>query len=202
MDTEGEVFSRLGSLSLEKLEQLKEHVEIGTVIPDGKKNKSFLLRMIIKYLSSDEILNLEDEGLSTFLSTLDFIKKGENVDEVKIEPDVEKKPDSKSKTEENLEKTELISKELISKWKKDLKISGSIGLPGQKDKITFSSLAYQIENALKKGYKDSEICEAVVRSISPDLQLRGFLEGKSDLTLQNLHRILRSFAGKRSYNLV
>lgn len=36
-------------------------------------------------------------------------------------------------------------------WRKDYKISGQIGEPGQKDRLTFSSLARQIENALAEG---------------------------------------------------
>ena len=76
--------------------------------------------------------------------------------------------------------------------KKDFKIRGTIGLPGQKDKLSFSSLVYQIESGTKKGYSKVEICEEVVRAVSPDLQLRSFLEGKADLTLQNLRRILRA----------
>ena len=62
-DTEAEVLSRLGTLSLEKLEDLKEHLQITTIIPDGKKNRSFLMRMIVKYLGCDDIITAEDEGL-------------------------------------------------------------------------------------------------------------------------------------------
>lgn len=36
-------------------------------------------------------------------------------------------------------------------WHKELKISGQIGEPGQKDRLTFSNLAHQIENGLNKG---------------------------------------------------
>ena len=75
MDAETEVFSRLGSLSLEQLERMKVELEISTEIPDGKKNKSFLLRVILKYLSSDDVVGKEDEGLSTFLFTLNLINE-------------------------------------------------------------------------------------------------------------------------------
>ena len=96
--------------------------------------------------------------VSTFMSTLDFIKREvEIIPNVRVEPVVDIKTDSviqKKKEDTDLEgnsdKTGLFTKELISKWKKELKISGSIGLAGQKDKITFSSLAYLIENAVKK----------------------------------------------------
>lgn len=83
-------------------------------------------------------------------------------------------------------------------WRKDLKISGQIGDPGQKDRLTFSSLARQIENGLSKDYPESEIVDAVIRAIVPGLQLRSYLEGKSDLSLPTLRRILRSHYQERS----
>lgn len=77
-------------------------------------------------------------------------------------------------------------------WHREFKISGFIGEPGQRDRLTFSSLARQIESGLNKGYQEQEIVDAVIRAITPGLQLRSYLEGKTDLTLPMLRRILRS----------
>ena len=60
-----------------------------------------------------------------------------------------------------------------SYWRKEFKISGQIGEPGQKEKLIFSSLAHQIENGLNRGYPEVEIVDAVVRAISPGSQLLG-----------------------------
>ncbi len=76
-------------------------------------------------------------------------------------------------------------------WGREFKIYGQVGEPGQKDKLSFSSLAHQIEQGINKGYPEAEIVDAVVRAISPGLQLRSYLEGKADLTLPTLRRILR-----------
>ncbi len=76
-------------------------------------------------------------------------------------------------------------------WHKDLNISGLIGEPGQKDRLSFSSLARQIESGLNKGYLEQDIIDSVIRAITPRLQLRSYLEGKADLTLPTL-RILHS----------
>lgn len=76
-------------------------------------------------------------------------------------------------------------------WTREFKISGQVGEVGQKDKLSFSSLAHQIEQGVSKGFPEAEIVEAVVRAIMPGLQLRSYLEGKSDLTLPTLRRILR-----------
>lgn len=83
-------------------------------------------------------------------------------------------------------------------WRKDFKISGLIGEPGQKDRLTFSNLARQIENGLGRGYPESDITDAVIRAITPGLQLRSCLEGKENLTLPALRRILRSHYQERS----
>lgn len=83
-------------------------------------------------------------------------------------------------------------RQITSVWQKDFKISGLIGDPGQKDRLSFSSLARQIENGLNKGYSEQEILDSVVRAITPGLQLQSYLEGKAGLTLPMLRRILRS----------
>ncbi|KAL3979220.1 hypothetical protein ACER0C_017770 [Sarotherodon galilaeus] len=82
-------------------------------------------------------------------------------------------------------------------WGREFKISGQIGEPGQKDKLTFSSLAHQIEQGISKGVPEVEIVDAVIRAIAPGLQLRSYLEGKTNLTLPTLRRILRSHYQER-----
>ena len=64
-----------------------------------------------------------------------------------------------------------------SNFKRELKIIGQIGEPRQKDKLSFVSLARQIEDALQKGYKPLEVVDTVVRSINPGMGLRSYLEG-------------------------
>lgn len=49
-------------------------------------------------------------------------------------------------------------------WRKDLKIAVQVGELGQKDRLTFSSLARQIENSISKGYTEPEIVDAVIRA--------------------------------------
>ncbi len=83
-------------------------------------------------------------------------------------------------------------------WRKDFKISGQIGDPGQREKLSFSSLAHQIENSLSRGYPEFEIVDAIIRAISPGLQLQSYLEGKPNLTLSTLRQILRSHFQEKS----
>ena len=78
-----------------------------------------------------------------------------------------------------------------SMLRREFKIQGQIGEPGQKDKLAYQSLISQIEIGLGKGYTEEEVTNAVVRSIQAGLQLRSYLEGLAGLTLPRLRKILR-----------
>lgn len=75
--------------------------------------------------------------------------------------------------------------------RRDFKISGQIGERGQKDKLSYTNLMHQVDTGLQKGHTEVEIIEAVVKAISPGLNLRDMLEIKSDLTLSQLKIILK-----------
>lgn len=75
--------------------------------------------------------------------------------------------------------------------RREFKISGSIGEPGQADKLTFVSLTHQVDSGMKRGYKENEIVDAVIRAISPHSSLRSYVETVLDLNLAKLRKILR-----------
>lgn len=77
-------------------------------------------------------------------------------------------------------------------YRKDLKINGQIGEHNQKDKLGYASLERQITRALKKGYDECEIVDAVIQAIIPGTKLRSYLESREDLSLQSLKQILRT----------
>ena len=77
-------------------------------------------------------------------------------------------------------------------FKKEFKISGQIGDSSQKDRLSFTSLAHQINAGLNRGYKEEEVAEAVIRAVNPGMRIRSYLEGKPPLTLANLRKIFRS----------
>ena len=99
-------------------------------------------------------------------------------------------------------KTATVSKPVANDLKqvlrRDFKINGQIGEPGQKDKLTFVSLVRQIESALSKGYPEVEVIDAVIRAITPSMKLRSYLETISNLTLPRLRAILRSHFQEKS----
>ena len=191
------------------------------------KTRNALISYAIKYIDGDYLESLEDEGMSWMLSVKDTIDKMDETSEISSSAKP-KQNEEQEKLQRELEalKLALQQKEsemqvLVNKkadpapdhntpknvepthpesapWRKEFKISGQIGEPGQKDKLTFSSLARQMENGLSKGYSDLEIVDAVIRAIVPGLQLRNYLEGKQDLTLPTLRSILRSHYQEKS----
>ena len=67
MDAEKEVLRQLSELCVEHLKLV--HTELGlTEISDDNKKESdsYIRKMIIRHLSSDEVVEVEDEGLSTY----------------------------------------------------------------------------------------------------------------------------------------
>lgn len=178
----------------------KEHVT--------SKTRGQLISYAIKHLERDELVDLEDEGMSELLDVQDII------DQIQVPTDPKVDEQESLQKEVKALRLSLREKENAmhalmdttggtpaphngSMWRKDFKISGQIGEPGQRDKLTFSSLARQIESGISKGYPESEVVDAVIRAITPGLQLRSYLEGKGLLTLPALRRILRSHYQER-----
>ena len=79
----------------------------------------------------------------------------------------------------------------MSRWK-ECKISGQIGSPGQKDKLTYTGLSFQIESARQRGFDEPDICAAVIKAIVPGEDLRTYLEMCPDLRLETMIPILRA----------
>lgn len=74
----------------------------------------------------------------------------------------------------------------------EFKISGQIGEPGQKDRLNVASLARQIEAGTKQGFTPEEVVVAVIKAAVPGSRLRNYLEGRTHITLPELHRINRA----------
>ena len=84
--------------------------------------------------------------------------------------------------------------DLKDAWRREFKIKGQIGKIGDKEnKLDFLSVKRQIENGLKKGHKEPEIIEAVVNCTTAGTTLRSFLQSSTDLTVEVLLDILRSY---------
>ena len=219
--TEKEVLANIGDLTLEQL--LVVHTDLGLpAIDDAKKVEAHVLKVILRYLNSEEVEDSDDGGLAhflrirTYMDTLGVVKSepgvapaiaqhavGINVTAATSGPslqNVSTTATTASRTSTSLTTslpssvttpatTDLATLKKV--LRKDWKLKGTIGLPGEKDKLTFSGLAYQINNAEKKGYAEEDICEEVIKATSDEV-LRSYLEGKEDLTLAKLRKLLRA----------
>jgi len=81
---------------------------------------------------------------------------------------------------------------------REFKIHGSIGNPGQKEKLTYISLQRQIQEGITAGHAERVVINAVLRAISPGLHLRSVLEYTPDLNLAKLQKYLQSHYVERN----
>ncbi len=223
-----EIESKLLELSISQLTRLCEMLKLN--VGEGETHPPCALRRrILQYLEGDEIVSLEDEGLSLLLDIKEKIDGLRNYDdeETYSSPSVERetrdeiqrkvvlerhpvggkesapeKPVRITETESEHVKTSRKIQSLSTSgeyvpimhpvFKKELKIIGQIGEPGQRDKLNFASLDRQIHRACNRGYEEGEIVEAVIQAIIPGVSLRSYLESRTDLTLPAIKQILRA----------
>ena len=94
---------------------------------------------------------------------------------------------------ENLKKTVITAAELTnSVLRREFRVFGPVGEPGQADKLSFVSLANQIGAALRIGYSQREIVDAVIMAVATDTHLASYLESFKDLSLPQLQELLRN----------
>lgn len=134
-------------------------------VKESDTGRLALIQILTKYLDAEE---LGTEALTNLRETIKEKKpatkdaKSEQEGGVKIEH-VDQKSAVKSSTNAVTPKETTA----IPPFRKEFKISGQIGDSRQKDRLSFTSLAHQINTGLKRGYKEEEIVEAVIRAINP-----------------------------------
>lgn len=79
---------------------------------------------------------------------------------------------------------------------KDFKLSGTID--GGTTALSYCQLTRDIANAKQKGYKDEEIISGVLRAVKAGSELKKYLEGRQDLTLERLNSLLRLHYNEKS----
>lgn len=226
-DLHEEVVGGLHALTKEHLLDICDFLQIsGEERADVReKSRMSLVTHIMKHLEREDLADLEDQGMSELLALRDKVAEltstgihnqpsemqrepKENSDRVSpgnlpgppvspIGQESPHQPINMPSTQPSQPSNDQLQQQNPC-WRRDFKISGQIGEPGQKDRLTFSSLARQIEHGLKRHYSEIDIIDAVIRAISPGLQLRSYLEGKPQLTLPTLRRILRSHFQEKS----
>ena len=166
---------------------------LGITVPReviGKRKP--LYKILIEYLNSDMVQKADDFGEAVFKKLLEFFDDklhpmggvgdhlGAGAREV-----VSEKPDVP--VVENKMRT-VIDMERV----KEFKISGRIGCAGEKDKLSYESLSYQIKVAKNMGYSEESISSAIIKAITPGSNLRTYLESRRSVELPSLLAIMRS----------
>lgn len=218
-----EIEEMLFGLSVEELQRVASQCKLTTedVDVEGKTRRA-LINYVMQFCEHEDLLELEDSGMSVLLALSDTVKsikhkesaaksvvaersspaEEEVVECSTAEGETAQQPQAREPVTFSRGRSPVVhagresmgshSTSVWQAYRKDFKISGQIGEANQKDKLNFTSLEHQIENGLKKGYTDAEIVEAVIRAVSPGVKLRSYLEGKTDLTLATLRHILRA----------
>lgn len=194
---EGELYT----LTLSQLTELAEYLEVPIAKYNGK-SRMVVLKVICEHVN-DVIDSIEDvEVKKDKLATVMNFNKGEPPP---LEGDNNSDGNPADNTKQNNETTQQSSQapKVVNKnmkqvdmsniFRRDLKIKGQIGSSVESNTmLSFVSLARQIESAVKKGYDEEEIADAIILSITPGLPLRAYVESTPDLTLPRLCQILRS----------
>ncbi|KAL9962454.1 hypothetical protein ACROYT_G031558 [Oculina patagonica] len=191
-DLQLEIQSNIYAADWSSLERIAEFFKVEI---EGK-SKLFVAKFIVQQLE-EGIGKLKEAEVVPYLEDVKKLltEKPSGIKDEgksgKFVPSVSKPP--------SVAKEDSVQKLLAtSALRRQFKISGQIGEPEQKDKISFSSLARQIQTGLAQGYAEDEIVDGVIRSITPGMVLRSYLETYKDLTLERLKKILRSHYGAKN----
>ena len=195
---ESEVTKMLTYLDAESLQCAYGIVQLD--VSESKRGNNYLLfKYLVRHLNSEELEAREDGGFEFFQKVHGFLIKHKSPEKKPDENQNQKKglADSKIKIESGIKVENPLpcpqtSRTFCLQKLKDFKISGCIGWSGEKDKLSYTSLAYQIQNGCKAGYSDDEICAGVFTLIAPGNHLRSYLESRSSLNVSSIIQIMRS----------
>lgn len=201
MDTEQEVFQVLGDMGATEL--LAINLEMKVDVSGKEGNRVSLYKSLLRFLTSEEVEKADDGGEQYFQKVLALIQKLQATKTPKstifgFSPQ-EKDDSSLFDQPKPLLDDE---KRLENMFMKQFKISGKIAGTG-KEALTYSSLIFQIQSGIKKGYSEVSIVDAVVKAVSHESELRQYLERKEGLDLAALSKALRFLVqGKRCHQFI
>ncbi|XP_038051542.1 uncharacterized protein LOC119724523 [Patiria miniata] len=187
------VVSQIGCLQEEQLQQVCTELGVDEHTASKESARLALIRRLTRHLNSETMEDMEDKGQKVFEDLRDFLKTiTPGTSSASKDPPATPESSSTSTVEPAPSPPALPVNQMVGLLKKEFRISGQVGEPGQKDRLSHSNLIMQIESGLRKSYKEVEIVEAVIRSISPGMRLRSYLESTEGLTLPTLREILEA----------
>ena len=191
--------SKICSIDLNGLVELAAHLNV-----EFKELGKLALSKKIREEVENSLTETEDKkvylvGLLAFVNGKPPPLEGDaiaNKEQVKVKHEsLNQSGTLKEKTETKEPKVNLDVSKVV---RRDFKIHGVVAGDNFKDGLSFVSLSRQIDAGLKAGYKENEIIDAVIRAVSPSLQLRSYLEMIQDLTLTRLRLIMKAHFKQKS----
>ena len=190
--------SKVCGPEVDALVQLAEHLQVET-----KELGWLALSKRIREKIEQDVSEADDKktllvGLIAFVDgqppPLEDDTTEDKPSDVKVEP-----LNSTEKATEKVQGEETKVNVDVSKvFRREFKIHGVVAGDNFNDGLSFVSLARQIESGIKAGYKETEIVEAVIRAVSPNLKLRSYLEMIQDLSLSLLRQIMKAHFKQKS----
>ena len=191
-----ELEAKVCGLDVDALGQLAEHL----VLERGKLGRLQLSKRVGEKIEQD--VSEADDKKTLLVGLLSFVdgKPPPLEDDTtkgtptKVEPTI---PTEKASEKAQGAETK-VNVDVSKVLRREFKIHGVVAGDNFKDGLSFVSLVRQMESGIKAGYKESEIVEAVIRAVSPNLNLRSYLEMIQDLSLSRLTQIMKSHFKQKS----
>ena len=174
------------------------------VADDKIGKKDCLLKLVLRYLNSEDLENTADKGATVFMKL--FSELGESLGKgkassgssfIKGDPGMPKRDNVPESVPEHVVTESVIPKKFSVHKLKEFKIKGKIGDPKKDGSLSYTSLVFQMQQGKEQGFSSSEVCAAVIQAIEPGHSLRGFLESKDELSEDALLLILRSHLNEK-----
>ena len=212
-EVEDEVMSTLPQLNAGELEEACGSANL--VVKDEMKGKK---RVLYKFIMQSLCEESDDDNFGMVLLLSNYLKnrnssRSEDPDPAnsstvntnitpKVEPveTVRQSPlqNSDSNRNSNNSNTRIDSRSNsthVVKWS-NWKISGTIG-GNSENKMTYTSLKYQVDSVKKLDYPEAVICSAIIKAICPTNPVRGLLENSPDFDLDTVLEILHSHCSEK-----
>ena len=176
--------------------------EFGIDVPDEKiADKPYLLKLVMRHLTSDTVENSADQGVALFLKLYNDLGGELQAIGAQFKRESNLPP---MEGEDGVARGRIDGVESLSYHKlRQFKINGTIGDPGQKNCVSFSSLCFQIKQGEKQGYSIGEIYTGIIRAIEAGNPFRDVLELEAeDFDRDALLKSLRSHFMERDPNTV
>ena len=175
-DTIVEIKTALLMASTERLKQLAE--EFLPLLSETSRTKIFVA--FEGYLADIAKEEGSDKKLEEILEKVKTVPTVKETATVKLEPTAIKEE----------KETGEVKPDVYKSLRREFKISGAIG--DGPTCIGYPSLLRQIDSGKSHGYADRDIVDGIIRAIQPGSKLRGYLEGRSSVTLPKVQAIVRA----------